>query len=100
MKHRRKLAERPPAVFALGAKTAHPQGLAESRARLDRALAEVLEVEPCSIAVFGGVVDATKLRFLFNRMPVRGACDWDAIDEWADDVATTLEPSALVGRKS
>jgi menaquinone-dependent protoporphyrinogen oxidase len=100
VKHRRKLAERPPAVFALGPKTADPHGLAESRAQFDKALAKVPEVEPRSIAVFGGVVDPTRLRFPLNRMPASDARDWDAIDEWADDVATTLEPSALAGRKS
>ena len=86
-KHGRKLAERPPVVFALGPKTADPQGLAESRAQLDRALATVPEVEPRSM-------------FPFNRMPASDARDWDAIDEWADDAATTLEPRALAGRRS
>jgi menaquinone-dependent protoporphyrinogen oxidase len=100
VKHRRKLAERPPAVFALVPKTADPQGLAGSRAQLDRALARVPEVELRSIAVVGGVVDATRLRFPLNRMPASDARDWAAIDEWADDVATTLEPGALAGRKS
>jgi menaquinone-dependent protoporphyrinogen oxidase len=98
-KHRRELAERPPAVFALGPKTADPQGLAESRAQLDKALAKVPEVEPRSIAVFGGVVDPSKLRFPLNRMPASDARDWNAIDEWADDVATTLDLRALAGRK-
>jgi menaquinone-dependent protoporphyrinogen oxidase len=98
-KHRRELATQPPAVFALGSGTADPQGLAESRPPLDKALAKVPEVEPRSIAVFGGVVDPTKLRFPLNRMPASDTRDWNAIDEWADDVATTLEPRALAGRK-
>ena len=41
-----------------------------------------------------------KLRFPLNRMSASDARDWDAIDEWAEDVATTLEPSALAGRRS
>ena len=99
-KHRLELAERPPAIFALGPKTADAQGLAESRAQLDKALAKVPEVEARSVAVFGGVVDPAKLRFPLSRLPASDARDWDAIDEWADDVAATLGSPALAGRKS
>ena len=99
-KHRRELTTKPPAVFGLGPRTANAQGLAESRAQLDKALAKVPEVEPRSIAVFGGVVDPTKLRFPLSRMPASDARDWDAIDEWAGEIATAFEPHALTGRKS
>ena len=99
-KHRRELATKPPAVFGLGPKTADAQGLAESRAQLDKALAKVSEVEPRSIVVFGGVVDPTKLRFPLSRMPASDARDWDAIDEWAGEVATAFEPHTLTGRQS
>jgi menaquinone-dependent protoporphyrinogen oxidase len=98
-KHRRELAAQSPAIFALGPKTADTQGLAESRAQLDKTLAKVPQVEPRSIAVFGGVVDPPKLRFPLNRMPASDARDWNAIDEWADDVATTLKPRAFAVRK-
>ena len=94
-KHRRVLAEQPPAVFALGPMRADDHGLAESRAQLDKALAKVPEVKPRSIAVFGGVIDPAKLRFPLSRMPASDARDWNAIDEWADDVATKLEPRAV-----
>jgi menaquinone-dependent protoporphyrinogen oxidase len=97
-KHRRELAAQPPAVFALGPKSADEHGLVESRAQLDKALAKVPEVKPRSIAVFGGVLDPAKLRFPLSRMQAIDARDWDAIDEWADDVATMLEPRALAGR--
>jgi hypothetical protein len=33
-------------------------------------------------------------------MPASDARDWDAIDEWAGEVATAFEPHALAGRKS
>ena len=99
-RYRRELATKPPAVFGLGPNTADAQGLAESRAQLDKALAKVPEVEPRSIAVFGGVVDPTKLRFPLSRMPASDARDWDAIDEWAGEIATAFEPHALTGRKS
>jgi menaquinone-dependent protoporphyrinogen oxidase len=99
-KHRRELAEEPPAVFALGPQTADTRGLAESRAQLDEALANVPEVEPRSIAVFGGVVDPTKLRFPLSRIPATDARDWDLIDKWAADLAMRFAPRALAGRKS
>ena len=99
-KHRLELAERPPRVFTLGAKTADAQGLAESRAQLDKALAKVPEVEPRSVAVFGGVVDPAKLRFPLSRLPASDARDWDAIDERADQVPAALEPDALAAQKS
>src|SRR5207248_7073318 len=50
------------------------------------------EVEPRSVAVFGGVVDPAKLRFPLSRLPASEARDWDAIDEWADQVPAALEP--------
>jgi menaquinone-dependent protoporphyrinogen oxidase len=87
-------------VFALGPKTADAQGLAESRAQLDKALAKVPEVEPRSVAVFGGVVDPAKLRFPLSRLPASDARDWGAIDNWADEVATAFEPRELAGRES
>jgi len=93
-KHRREFAEQPPAVFALGPKCADDHGLAESLAHLDKALAKIPEVKPRSIAVFGGVIDPAKLRFPLSRMPASDARDWNAINEWADDVATKLEPRA------
>jgi menaquinone-dependent protoporphyrinogen oxidase len=94
-KHRRELAEQPPAVFALGPMRADDHGLAESRVQLDKALAKIPEVKPRSIAVFGGVIDPAKLRFPLSRMPASDARDWNAIEEWADDVATKLEPRAV-----
>jgi menaquinone-dependent protoporphyrinogen oxidase len=84
------LADRPLAVFALGPKTASEHDLAGSRAQLDRALGDV---EPTTVAVFGGVIDPAKLRFPFNRMPASDARDWTAIATWADEVA------ALVARQ-
>jgi menaquinone-dependent protoporphyrinogen oxidase len=81
------LAGRPLAVFGLGPKTASEHDLAESRAQLDRALRDV---EPDTVAVFGGVIDPAKLRFPFNRMPASDARDWDAIAVWADEVASLV----------
>jgi menaquinone-dependent protoporphyrinogen oxidase len=81
------LAGRPLAVFALGPKTTSKDDVAESQAQLDRALDDVV---PTTVAVFGGVIDPTKLRFPFNRMPASDARDWTAIAAWADDVASLV----------
>jgi menaquinone-dependent protoporphyrinogen IX oxidase len=88
-KHRRTLSELPAAVFALGPTTVEPNDLAASRAQLDKALEKAPGVEPQSVAVFGGAIDPTKLRFPLSRMSPSDARDWDAIDAWADEIATT-----------
>ena len=53
-----------------------------------------------SVAVFGGVVDPNEAPVPLSRMPASDARDWDAIDEWAGEVATAFKPHALAGRKS
>jgi menaquinone-dependent protoporphyrinogen oxidase len=88
-KHRRELSELPVTVFALGPQSAEPQDLAKSRAQLDKALQKVPEIEPRSIAVFGGVIDPAKLRFPLNRMPASDARDWNAIEAWTDEIRRT-----------
>ena len=88
-KHRRELSELPVTVFALGPQSAEPQELAKSRAQLDKALRKVPEVEPRSIAVFGGVIDPAKLRFPLSRMPASDARDWNAIEAWTDEIRRT-----------
>jgi menaquinone-dependent protoporphyrinogen oxidase len=89
---REELADRPLAVFALGPKTASAPDLAESRSQLDRALGDV---DPTTVAVFGGVIDPAKLRFPFNRMPASDARDWNAIAAWADEVAAAVTPEEV-----
>lgn len=88
-KHRRELSELPVTVFALGPQSAEPQELAKSRAQLDKALRKVPEVEPRSIAVFGGVIDPAKLRFPLSCMPASDARDWNAIEAWTDEIRRT-----------
>jgi menaquinone-dependent protoporphyrinogen oxidase len=82
-RHRDALSVRSVAVFAMGPRTNEPADVAGSRAQLDRALAKTPEIEPDSVAIFGGVVDPDKLRFPFNRMPASDARDWPAIEAWA-----------------
>jgi menaquinone-dependent protoporphyrinogen oxidase len=94
-RHRAGLAQRPLAVFAMGPRTLAENEIAGSRHQLDRALAQVAELEPAAVAIFGGVVDPAKLRFPFNRMPASDARDWDAIHAWADEVAAAFATSPV-----
>jgi menaquinone-dependent protoporphyrinogen oxidase len=84
------LATLPLAVFAMGPLTTEERDVEGARKQLDHALAKTPDVTPVSIAIFGGVVDPAKLRFPFNHMPASDARDWDAIREWADEVAELL----------
>jgi menaquinone-dependent protoporphyrinogen oxidase len=81
------LEEIPLAVFAMGPKTLADEEVASSRKQLDHALETVPELMPAAVAIFGGVVDPSKLRFPFKHMAASDARDWDAIAAWAHDVA-------------
>ena len=65
--------------------------LADSRAQLDKALRKSPGGRAAPVAVFGGVIDPSKLRFPLNRMPASDARDWDAIDAWADELPASHE---------
>jgi len=82
-RHRHALATIPIAVFAIGPHTLADADVAGSRAQLDRALAKVPDVSPSAVAIFGGVVDPSKLRFPLSRMHASDARDWQAIAAWA-----------------
>jgi menaquinone-dependent protoporphyrinogen oxidase len=66
------------------------------RGALDRQLAK-RELHPFAVGMFGGVVDASRLRLRDKTPPVRkmGAFtdmrDWDAIASWAANVAAALQ---------
>lgn len=94
--HRAQLAGLTLAVFGMGPQTMSEKDVESTRAQLDHALAAVPELEPASVAIFGGVVDPGKLRFPFNRMPASDARDWDAIRGWADEVAVTLTSTPAI----
>jgi menaquinone-dependent protoporphyrinogen oxidase len=87
-RHHEALASLPVAVFAMGPLTLEEKDVASARTQLDRALRPYRDVTPVSVGIFGGVVDLSKLRFPFNRMPETDARDWDAIREWAIEVET------------
>lgn len=86
-RHRDVLKEIPLAVFAMGPKTMAEDDVAASRKQLDHALAAVPELTPVAVAIFGGVVDPSKLRFPFKRMPASDARDWDAIGAWSRELS-------------
>jgi menaquinone-dependent protoporphyrinogen oxidase len=88
--HRQALEEMPLAVFAMGPKTMAAADVVASRKQLDHALAARPELAPVAVAIFGGVVDPSKLRFPFNRMPASDVRDWTAIDAWSREVAVHL----------
>ena len=83
-RHRKRLAQIPFAMFAMGLLTLDEDDVRGSRAQLEAALKKVPDVQPMLDGIFGGVVDPAKLRFPFNRMPASDARDWTAIEEWAD----------------
>jgi menaquinone-dependent protoporphyrinogen oxidase len=87
VRFREELAQVPTAVFAMGPGTLDDKDVRRSRAQLDRALSAVPEIDPVSVAIFGGVLDPAKLRFPFNHMPATDARDWDEIRSWANRVA-------------
>jgi menaquinone-dependent protoporphyrinogen oxidase len=82
--HRSRLADLPVAIFGMGPRTMEEQHADESRAQLMHALEKVPEVDPCAVAVFGGV------RFPFNRLPSSDARDWSAIRAWAAEIAAAF----------
>jgi menaquinone-dependent protoporphyrinogen oxidase len=86
-RHRDALARLPVAVFAMGPPTMEPAEVERSRRQLDAALAKEPQLEPVAAAIFGGVINPTRLRFPFGRMEASDARDWDAIRSWADAVS-------------
>lgn len=60
---RRALAQRPVFVFGMGPLDLEEKSVAGARRQLDHALAKVPEVEPVSVAIFGGVIHQEDLRF-------------------------------------
>ena len=90
-RHRSVLAAMPVAVFAMGPRTLEEHEVEGSRTQLAKALAKVPEIDPCAVAVFGGVVDPGTLRFPLNRMPASDARDWEAIRAWAGEIAAAYD---------
>jgi menaquinone-dependent protoporphyrinogen oxidase len=92
-RHTDGLAELPVAIFALGPRSLTE--VAQSRAQLDTSLAQVPDVTPATVAIFGGVVDPTKLSCPFNRLPASDARDWTAIRDWAAEASSMFAAQAV-----
>ena len=92
------LAELPVAIFAMGPKTLEPDDVASAREALDLALRRLPEVGAKPTAIFGGVIDPTKLHFPFNRLEPSDARDWDAIRQFAADAAERMRERVAVAR--
>lgn len=99
-RHRRKLVERPVAVFALGpVKDPHDdEEWRASREQLDRELARHGWLEPLAVELFGGRFDPALLRFPLDRFagsePATDIRDWDAIRAWARTLPAGLRAAA------
>jgi menaquinone-dependent protoporphyrinogen oxidase len=85
-RHRKALVNVPLAVYALGPKTLAESEVAASRSQLESALSKLPALEPVAVAIFGGVVDPTKLRFPLTRMAPSDARNWDEIAAWANEI--------------
>jgi menaquinone-dependent protoporphyrinogen oxidase len=83
------------AIFGMGPKTLEANDVASSRRQLDNALKKVPEVQPVSVAIFGGVIQPEKLHFPFNKIAASDARDWDAIRDWARALAPLLVEAAV-----
>ncbi len=95
-RHRKALMERPVAVFALG--PVHPHDEKEwqdSRAQLDKELANFPWLAPVALEVLGGKFDPAELSFpiswFASKAPASDARDWDGIRAWAAGLAAKLQ---------
>lgn len=91
-----RFAGRQLAIFALGPKSTAPEDIADSRSQLDHTLDRFPEIKPVSVAVFGGVIDPTRLHFPFSHMPASDARDWREIRRWAKELAEKFGVSAAL----
>ena len=95
-RHRQALQARPVAVFVLGPvhEPHDEKEWLDSRAQLDKALAQVPWFAPLALEMFGGKYDPAALRFPLKMVagaePASDSRDWDAIRAWAESLALSL----------
>jgi len=93
------LADVPLAVFASGPQTLEPEDVTSSLRQLRSGLhAAAPRLLPVSLTIFGGAVDPHKLRWPLSRMQASDARDWNAVRDWARELAGRpdfLELSAI-----
>lgn len=90
-RNRHALAALPLAVFGMGPRTLEEHDVEGAMSQLRKSLAEVPEVEPFAVAIFGGVINPRALRFPFSRMAASDARDWSAIRAWAEGLVATFD---------
>ncbi|MEW5717922.1 MAG: flavodoxin domain-containing protein [Chloroflexota bacterium] len=99
-RHRKALAQKPIAIFALGPVNNVEKEFVDARAMLDKELAKFPAFAPIDIQMFGGKMEPAKFRFPYNlipamnKLPASDIRDWAAIRAWASDLATKLQPRA------
>ena len=94
-RHREELAGVALAVFGMGPDSLENAKVVESRKQLDRSLAATPELEPVAVTVFGGALTPETWRFPFSKLPAFDARDWDAIEQWTEEVAERLSLVAV-----
>jgi menaquinone-dependent protoporphyrinogen oxidase len=94
-RHRAELAGVSLAVFGMGPDSLESSKVVESRNQLDRSLAATPELEPVAVAVFGGALTPETWRFPFSKLPAFDARDWDAIEDWTEEVAARISLVAV-----
>ena len=98
-RHRKAIAERPVAIFALGpVHDPHDESeWRDSRAQLEKELAKYPWLAPVALEIFGGKFDPENLRWPVNLLagsePATDIRDWEAIRAWASELAAKLEPA-------
>jgi menaquinone-dependent protoporphyrinogen oxidase len=94
-RNRQEMTDLPVAVFGLGPIEDTPEQFEGARGHLDKGLSKHPWLTPVSVAVFGGHLDPTRLRFPDNNAAVRkmGAVDlrdFDTIRAWARGLVKVL----------
>jgi len=85
------LEKLPFAVFGMGPIEDTPEQFEGARQNLDKTLEKHAELKPVAVAVFGGKVTPSGLRFpdnnpAFRKMGATDIRDWDAIRTWAESL--------------
>jgi len=100
-RHRKALAERPAAMFALGPIHDDPKEWEGARTQLDKELLKFPWFTPVATEIFGGKFDPAKLHFpwnllpALNKLPASDVRDWTAIRAWENSLVAKLRPAML-----
>lgn len=94
-RHHKALSGLPVAVFGLGPLEDTPEQFEGARQHLDKGLAKHDWLHPVAVAVFGGKLEPSGLRFPDNNPAMRGMGavdlrDFGAIEAWADSLPDAL----------